>query len=152
MHLKSVIFSSMCSSFPAEQLDFCFLHHKGAATKRGPIVELGQKLTRGIYRRSSNFHVPNSRDYFNSLFSPTVSVYNPWCRTPSSMSKDILVLLFLQKLAETFYLENVSVAVKSLLVLSQKEKIGSVRRTEYNSTLLSVKFHSSIDSQQVPSL
>lgn len=152
MHLKSVIFSSMCSSFPAEQQDFCFLHHKGAAIKGGGHMQLGQKLTQGLYRRSSNFHVPNIRDYFNSLFSPTVSVYNPWRRTPSSMSKDALVLLFLQKLAKTFYLENVSEAVKSLLVPSQKEKIGSVSRTEYNSTLPSVKFHSNLDSRQVPSL
>lgn len=52
------------------------------------------------------------------------------------MSKDILVLLFLQKLAKTFYLENVSAAVKSLLVtqLEGKNRLCEENRVQFNFT------------------
>lgn len=100
MHLKSATFASMCSSSPAERLGFCFLPCKGVEKQwqRGACGAAG--LDTHMYRRLSPFHVLNIRDYFNSLFWPIVLVYNPWHRIPSSLSKVVLVLLFLQKLAK----------------------------------------------------
>lgn len=100
MHLKAVTFASMCSSFPAERPGFCFLPSKGVEKQWWRRACGAAGLETHMYRRSSHFHVPNIRDYFNSLFWPTVLVYNPQHRTPSSLSKVVLVLLFLQKLAK----------------------------------------------------